>query len=71
MFDYTGFKADPDNKGSILCWACFSNDPWHLAGIYHNEEDAKAMLEVLGKGYEVSYGSHTKLTDEFVGGLVP
>jgi len=42
-----------------------------LAGIYHNEEDAKAMLEVLGKGYEVSYGSHTKLTDEFVGGLVP
>jgi len=69
MFDYSGFKSDPDNVGSVLCWACYSMDPWHLAGIYHTEDDAKKMLEVLGKGYQVSYGSHAKNTDDFIGGL--
>jgi len=69
MFDYDGFKNDPDNAGSILCWACFSMDPWHLAGIYKTEIEAKKMLEVLGKDYQVSYGSHEKGTEEFVGGL--
>ncbi|MEB7524039.1 hypothetical protein NGB57_03435 [Escherichia coli] len=69
MFDYTDFQNDPDNVGSVLCWACYSMDPWHLAGIYLTEEEAKEMLEVLGKGYEVSYGSHPKNTDDFIGGL--
>lgn len=69
MFDYTGFSKDPNNAYSVLCWACFSSDPWHLAGIYKTEEEAKKILEVLGRGYKLRYGSHEKGTDEFVGGM--
>lgn len=68
MFDYTGFPNDPSNKGWVLCWACYSNSPWHLAGIYKSEDEALKMLETLGRGYQVAHGSHRKDTDEFMGG---
>ncbi|WP_233956041.1 protease-associated domain-containing protein [Pectobacterium versatile] len=68
MFDYSGFKPDSLNKNGILCWACYRNSPWHLAGIFHTKEDAIKMQSKLGDGYKVKFGTHWKNTTDFVGG---
>lgn len=66
MFDEKGFPPDPDNVGWVLCWACFSNNPWHLVSLYKNESDALNTLQDYGEQYQVRYGSWRVGTDEFI-----
>lgn len=40
--------------------------PWHFAGIFRTEQEAKAEQERLGQGYQVAYGSNRMGTDDFI-----
>lgn len=70
MFDDKGFPPDPNNPGWVLCWACYSLDPWHLIGVYTNEQDALNVLEDQGKPYLVERGSWKVGTKEFIGSAI-
>lgn len=60
------FPADPDNKGSVLCWAVLQETPvWKLSGVYETEEAARQAASTQ-PGYGVFYGSHQVGTDNFI-----
>lgn len=56
---------DPSNPGMYRGYGVIRNGPWHLAGMFLQEEQAKAMAAELGPDYEVRFGSNRYGTDDF------
>jgi hypothetical protein len=51
---------------TISGWGVVRNSPWHFAGIFETESEAKARAAELGEGYEVHYGDNREGTDDFI-----
>lgn len=66
MFDYTGFKKDPENSGWVKGWLVFDAERKAFHSIYKTEEEAASETENLGKPYAYSYGSHVPNTDDYM-----
>ena len=64
--DFANLKADPENHGWVLGFGVTQNSPWHFAGIYSDETDARRIALQMGSGYEVHYGSHRLDTSDFI-----
>jgi len=66
MFIENFLPADPDNPGWVKAWGVVKNEKWDLAGVYGNQEDARAKADEMGVDYQVHFGSHKLGTDDFI-----
>lgn len=57
---------DPSNPGMYRGFGVIRNGPWHLAGMFLSEDQAKAKAAELGPDYEVRFGSNRYGTDDFM-----
>lgn len=54
------------NGETIKGWGVVRGEPWHLAGIFKTEAEARAKARELGAHYEVHYGDGRNGSDDFV-----
>jgi hypothetical protein len=59
-------RRDPRNPGWTLGWGVYRTEPWHLAGLFPDEESARLKAQELGSAYSVGYGSNRDESDDFV-----
>lgn len=57
---------DPSNPGWALGWGVVRREPWHLAGLFPDQEQAETFRRELGEGYEVRFGSRRLGSDDFL-----
>lgn len=57
---------DASNPGNYRGFGMVRPEPWHLAGIYPDGDQAKARAEALGTDYEVRFGSNRYGTDDLI-----
>jgi len=59
-----------DQHGYEQGWAVIKGVPdhWQVAGIYDDEDEAKAACARQGEGYSVRWGSYNPKTKDFVTG---
>lgn len=57
---------DVSNPGNYRGFGVLRPEPWHLAGIYPDEEQAQVRAANLGSEYEVRFGSNKYGTDDFI-----
>lgn len=51
---------------TLTGWGVVRNAPWHFAGIYTTEAEAKSKAADMGQGYEVHYGENREGSDDFI-----
>ncbi|MGY6274330.1 S1 family peptidase [Methylomonas sp. MgM2] len=47
-------------------WAVRRNNPWHLAGFFKTELEARELAQVMDSTYQVKFGSSRFGTDDFI-----
>ena len=62
------FPPDRDNPGCFMVWGVYRMEPWHLAGVFGTQAEAKARCDELGSEYDFAFGSHRPGSDDFVHG---
>ena len=58
-------KKDPFLSDSIVGWGVIRCSPWCLFGVFCNYEQALEFAAILGKDYEVFWGTHRLGTSEY------
>ena len=54
------------NGETLIGWGVVRNSPWHFAGLFPTEEQAKAKAREMGSEYIVAYGENRAGSDDFV-----
>lgn len=54
------------NGTTLKGWGVVRNAPWHFAGLYSTEQEAKQKAAELGAEYEVHYGENREGSDDFI-----
>lgn len=57
---------DSLNFGSRYGWGVIRSEPWHLAGFFKTEEEARQLANSMDANYQVKYGSNNFGTDDFI-----
>jgi serine protease Do len=57
---------DPMNPGWFKGWGVVRSDPWHLAAMCLERQEAESYGQQLGQAYEARYGSNRYGSDDFV-----
>ncbi|EAA0562682.1 hypothetical protein DKG82_22860 [Salmonella enterica subsp. enterica serovar Lexington] len=60
MYMDKNLKNDPFNSDAVLGWIVICCHPWHLAGLYEKEDDARLLSARLGASYEIFFGSYAR-----------